>query len=39
MWDFLKKIKIGMMGSSIITLILGLILLLNPIGAIETVCS
>lgn len=39
MWDFLKRIKVGMMGSSIITLIAGLILLINPIGAIETICS
>lgn len=39
MWDFLKRIKIGMMGSAIITLIIGLILLVNPMGAIGTVCS
>lgn len=39
MLDFLKKIKISMLGSAIITIILGLILIVNPVGATVAVCS
>lgn len=39
MMDFLKKIKIGMLGSSVVTLIIGLVLLIKPLGAMTAVCS
>lgn len=39
MLDFLKKIKISMMGSSVVTIVIGLVLLLRPLGATEAVCS
>lgn len=39
MMDFLKKIKVGMLGASVVTLIIGLVLLIRPLGAITAVCS
>ncbi len=39
MWDFLKKIKIDMLGSSVVTVVIGLVLLLKPLGATTAVCS
>jgi uncharacterized membrane protein HdeD (DUF308 family) len=39
MFDFFKKIKINMTGSAVVTLILGLILVVNPLGMTAAVCS
>lgn len=38
MWDFLKKIKVSMLGSAVMTVIIGLILVINPLGATVAVC-
>jgi uncharacterized membrane protein HdeD (DUF308 family) len=39
MFDFLKKIKASMVGSAAVTVILGLILLIHPLGMTAAVCS
>ncbi len=39
MFEFLKKIKIGMMASAVITTVMGLVLLLNPLEVTATICS
>lgn len=39
MWNLLKKIKIGMLSSSVVTVVIGLVLLLKPLGTTAAVCS
>jgi uncharacterized membrane protein HdeD (DUF308 family) len=39
MFDFLKRIKVSMLGSAVVTVVLGLILVINPLGMTAAICS